>query len=387
MEKEHKRIILQVILFITTFVTTTLAGAMWCYGKVLILVMPLVWNPAFTWNDFLNGMHFSIPFLGILTVHEFGHYFTARHHKVPSSLPYYIPIPPFPFFIGTLGAVIRLRKPVPSNKQSFDIGIAGPLAGFIMTLFVLWYGFSTLPPIDYLYSIHPEYKQFGPNYADKVYDKAYLGEDAIDIMVGKNILYTWFEKTVGDPSRVPNVHEIMHYPYLFAALLSLVFTAINLLPIGQLDGGHIIYGLLGSKRHRIVASAAFILFMFYAGLGLVQYYAPSVFLTYTVPHYISAPVVIVFLYYVFKGLGLTPRTTIMIALLVFATQFIITRFYPGIEGASGWLLFGFLIGRLIGIQHPPCEIEEPLDRWRKIIGWIAILIFIISFTPAPLVFQ
>lgn len=88
MSKETKRIILQAFLFIATFVTTTIAGAEWTYGKSVYV--------AFTWDDFVSGMHFSIPFLLILTVHEFGHYFTARKNQVNSSLPYYIPIPPFP---------------------------------------------------------------------------------------------------------------------------------------------------------------------------------------------------------------------------------------------------------------------------------------------------
>ncbi|HET9053631.1 MAG TPA: site-2 protease family protein, partial [Cyclobacteriaceae bacterium] len=93
MRNEHKRIIIQVLLFCTTCCTTTLAGAEWCFGKSWIVYAEdgIFINPDFTWADFINGMQFSVPFLLILTVHEFGHYFTARHHRVKSSLPYYIP--------------------------------------------------------------------------------------------------------------------------------------------------------------------------------------------------------------------------------------------------------------------------------------------------------
>ena len=141
MTKEQRRIILQVVLFITTFFTTTIAGAEWCYGISILGVDQegnVGINPNYSWNAFAKGMEFSIPFLLILTVHEFGHYFTAMYHKVKSSLPYYIPIPPIPFSIGTMGAVIRLRSRIYSLKQNFDIGLAGPFAGFIMALAILF---------------------------------------------------------------------------------------------------------------------------------------------------------------------------------------------------------------------------------------------------------
>ena len=129
--------------------------------------MKSVYEPGFTWEDFLNGTKFSIPFLLILTVHEFGHYFTAKYHNVKSSLPYYIPLPPLPGFpsvIGTLGAVIRLRSKVISNVHHFDIGLAGPLAGFIVALVILFYGFTHLPEPEYVFQFHPEYQELGLDY-------------------------------------------------------------------------------------------------------------------------------------------------------------------------------------------------------------------------------
>ena len=369
MTKEQRTILIQILLFVATFVTTTIAGAEWTYGKSVYV--------EFTWADFVSGMSFSIPFLLILTVHELGHYFTALHHKVKSSLPYYIPFPPFPLSIGTMGALIRLRSKIHSTKQNFDIGIAGPLAGFVMALIILWYGFATLPPAEYIFQIHPEYEQYGLQYADHVYQSK---EGIIDVNIGKNLLFLFFEKVVADPSRMPNVHEIMHYPYLFAGFLALVFTSLNLLPIGQLDGGHVLYGLVGYKTHRLVASGFFVAFMFYAGLGL-EYIHPSLPLS---DLQWSIPLYGVFLYFCFKGLGLPMRDTIMYTLVVFAAQFVLTVLYPTLQGYSGWLLFGFVIGRFLGIQHPPTEIEEPLDDTRRILGWIAIAIFILCFTPNPI---
>lgn len=371
MSKEKRIIILQVLLFIATFITTTIAGAEWTYGKSVYV--------EFGWNDFLSGLHFSVPFLLILTVHEFGHYFTAMYHKVRASLPYYIPIPPLPFSIGTMGAVIRLRSKVHSTKQNFDIGIAGPLAGFVIAILVLIYGFATLPPTEYIFQIHPEYEKFGMNYADSVYSPEHAQKNVIDVTIGKNLLYAFLE-SFADPSRVPNPHEIIHYPYLFAGFLALIFTSLNLMPIGQLDGGHVLYGLVGHRMHRIIASVFFVGFMFYAGLGL-EYIRPSLPLS---ELQWSIPIYILFMYLSFQGLGLPFRDTIMYTLLVFAAQYIVMVLFPTVTGYSGWLVFGFILGRFLGIRHPHSEIEEPLDNRRKILGWIAVLIFIVCLTPNPI---
>jgi membrane-associated protease RseP (regulator of RpoE activity) len=369
MRRETRIILIQVALFIATFITTTFAGSEWSYGRS-------VYMEGYTWSDFVGGMEFSIPFLLILTVHEFGHYFMAMYHKVRSSLPYYIPIPPIPFSIGTMGAMIRLRSRIYSLRENFDIGLAGPLAGFVMALIILFYGFTHLPPPEYIFQVHPEYEQYGPDYADYVY--ANQDKNIIDVMLGQNLLFYFFEQFVADPARMPNPHELMHYPLLFAGFLSLVFTALNLLPIGQLDGGHVVYGLFGYKTHRIIASVAFVLFMFYSGLGFVKPTDPPDELMIWVPGFIF------FLYFAFRGLQLSKRDTIMYALLVFAAQFLISWMYPKLEGYSGWLVFGVLIGRLVGVPHPPAEIEEPLDSKRIILGWLALVIFILCFTPRPI---
>src|SRR5690606_27331353 len=198
--------------------------------------------------------------------------------KVKASLPYYIPFPTFPYMpslIGTMGAVIRIRSKVTSNLQHFDIGLAGPLAGFIVALFTLWYGFSTLPSYDYVFQFHPEYAQYGEHYADTVYTDAYIKSagGAVEILIGDNLVFEFFSRYVADPERVPNPHEMMHYPILMAGFIALFFTCLNLLPIGQLDGGHIIYGLFGRKGHRVIATVFFILLIFYSGLGAVNIHA------------------------------------------------------------------------------------------------------------------
>lgn len=379
MRSEYKRILIQALLFITTFFTTTLAGAEWCFGKSWIVYAEegIFINPDFVFADFVAGMQFSVPFLLILTAHEFGHYFTAMYHNVKSSLPYYIPFPPLPLSIGTMGAVIRLRSRVPSTIKNFDIGIAGPLAGFVVALGVLYYGFATLPPAEHIFTIHPEFEAYGLDYANHVYAP---NDSTLSITMGKNLLFTFFENVVADSDRVPNVHEMMHYPFLFAGFLALVFTSLNLLPIGQLDGGHVLYGLAGFKKHRIIASGFFIAFVFYAGLGF-EYIAPTQsasLLIWTIPAYA------LFLYLCFTGLRLPQKDTIMYTAVVFAAQYLMLFLFPEITGYSGWLLFAFLIGRVLGIPHPPTEIEQPLDQKRKILAWIALVIFVLCFTPSPI---
>ncbi|MEK6781580.1 MAG: site-2 protease family protein [Bacteroidota bacterium] len=370
MIKGAKQPLIHISLFLVTFVTTTLAGAEWTYGKS-------VWMTDYSWLDFISGLSYSIPFLLILTAHEFGHYFTAIHNKVKTTLPYYIPLPPLWLMFGTLGAIIRIKSRVQSKQQHFDIGIAGPLAGFVVTLGVLFYGFTHLPPPDYVFQFHPEYEQFGQDYANHVYQQGNMIPGTADVILGKNLLFLFFEKFIADPARVPNVHEIMHYPFLFAGFLSLIFTSINLLPIGQLDGGHVLYGLLGFRGHKQVATVVFLIFLFYASLGYINPAQSNEDFLWHIPLFLG------FLYLTLTGLKLPWKDTLMYAVIIFAIQYLISTFFF-VQGYSGWLLFVFIIGRFIGIAHPPSEIEEPLSIERKVLGWIALAIFVISFTPNPI---
>lgn len=358
-------------LFLLTLITTTLAGAEWAYSKSVLA-------EDYTWDDFQKGFAYSLPFLLILTAHEFGHYFTAIYYRVKTSLPYYIPLPPLPLMLGTLGAVIRIRSHIQSKKQNFDIGIAGPLAGFVVALALLFYGFTHLPPPEYVFQFHPEYEQYGLDYAAHVYTADHLPQGTVDVVIGKNLLFLFFENFIADPARVPNVHELIHYPLLFAGFLSLVFTSINLLPIGQLDGGHVLYGLLGFKRHRVVASIVFCLFLFYAGLGYVSLAQPLEELMWQIPLFIG------FNYFALHGLRLSWKDTLMIAVIIFSLQYFIVLLFPKAVGYPGWLLFAFIIGRFLGVPHPPTEIEEPLSLTRKVLGWLALIIFLLCFTPNPI---
>jgi membrane-associated protease RseP (regulator of RpoE activity) len=389
MNRETKRILIQVGLFVLTFITTTFAGAEWAYGTRIYSITEegeIILNAAYSWSDFQSGFAFSIPLLLILTVHEFGHYFMAMFHKVKTSLPYYIPIPPIPFLpfsIGTMGAVIRLRTKPRSNLENFDIGLAGPLAGFIVALFILAYGFMTLPPQEYIFQFHPEYEHYGAKYADIVYTDEYVKQQkgVIDVEIGTNLIFWLFGEVFADPARVPNAHEIMHYPILLSCYIALFVTCLNLLPIGQLDGGHVVYGLFGFRVHKFVASIFFVLLMFYAGLGLpyINPLLPKWELLLGIVGYA------LFLTLAFRGLGLPKKDTIMYALLMAAVQYLLMLVYPGIEGYQGWLLFGFLLGRVIGVQHPPSEIEQPLDSKRVVLGWITLAVFVLCFSPAPIV--
>jgi membrane-associated protease RseP (regulator of RpoE activity) len=369
MNQKTKSYLLHGSLFIFTFITTTLAGAEWTYGKSILAYFVL--GTEYTWADFASGLPYSICFLTILSCHEFGHYFTAIHYRIKTSLPYYIPIPPIiPLNFGTFGALIRIKERIISNKQQFDVGIAGPLAGFVMAIAFLIYGFVTLPPPEHVFQFHPEYKQYGLNYADHVYKTMPAG--TIDVIIGKNLMFTFLEKLFADPARMPNPHEIMHYPFLLAGFLSLVFTCMNLLPIGQLDGGHVLYGLVGYKKHRLIATGIYFALLFYAGLG---------FINVRLPFDLWSPVYLYFLFMAMRSLFEKKRDRIMYALAIFTGQYILGWLVPSIHGYSLWLGFILLIGWMVGIPHPRSEIEEPLNLTRKILGWVALLIFVLCFTP------
>lgn len=386
--KKNKRLLLHISLFVITLITTTLAGAEWRYMYRVIGMgeengeLSLFWR-GITWAEFSTGFAFSLPFLTFLTVHEFGHYFTARAYKIKVSLPFFIP---FWFAgampaIGTMGAVIRIRQYIDSRKKHFDIGIAGPIAGFIIALGVLAWGFTTLPPQDYILGVHPEYKELGPNWQEE--SSRISMESPGSFYLGKSLIYMIFEKYVAtDPSRVPSAFEIIHYPWLFAGFLGLFFTALNLLPIGQLDGGHILYGLVGYEWHRRIATVLFVALVFWAGLGIPT---PD-------PGEGGGGIILrllvygFFLFYLFGRLDMTTAQKIILALSVLSAQLVMGYLLPGVSGYTGWMLFAFLIGRFIGVYHPRSPKDEPLSTGRKVLGWLALVVFVLCFSPEPFVF-
>ncbi len=311
-KKYKQKYWLHILLFVMTLITTTIAGAEWITG----------FGHSFEFKELLIGLPYSISILFMLGSHEFGHFFASKYHKVDATLPYFIPFPSLEGFLnfGTLGAVIRTRNPIPSKKALFDIGVAGPLAGFVACLIILTYGFTHLPGIDYILTIHPDF--FSPEY----------GKNALNLEFGNTLLYWFMQEIFTDGSQfIPPMSEIYHYPYLCVGWFGLFVTAMNLIPVGQLDGGHISYAVFGEKKHLAIASIAMI-FLIVLGVG----------------------------------------------------GFITSFMNLNIEfGWSGWLFWAFILYFFIKVQHPPIYDDEKLDPKRKIIGYISLAIFVISFSPSP----
>ncbi|MEP1033447.1 site-2 protease family protein [Ekhidna sp.] len=404
MDKQLKTKLIQLGLFVVTLITTTFAGAEWTRGKFLIF--------GITWDDFLFGFNFSIPFLFILTVHEFGHYFTARYHKINVTLPYYIPMW-FGFVgmasLGTMGAFIRIKESIFSRVKYFDVGVSGPIAGFVVAFALLVYGFQSLPETEYIYEMHPEYELFGENFEERMegLDTLILKkdlnserllyealQDTIDtsrkgaVFFGDNILM-YLGRTYFAPNDryVPSSRELMHYPILLAAYLAFFFTALNLLPIGQLDGGHVMFGLFGPKNHAIISRVMFSGFLFYAGLGWVTTADLANSSIESIGNFlISIAIYLVVVYWSAYSVFKQKRDRLLYATVMFTVQFFVASIF-NVEGYTGWLLFSILIGRFIGVDHPPVVDNSPLSTGRKILGWVALVIFILSFSPQPLVIE
>jgi membrane-associated protease RseP (regulator of RpoE activity) len=413
---ENRRRLLQLGLLIVTIITTTLAGAEWKWMRFLF------WGEhTMSWADFQDGLAFSLPFLFILTCHEFGHYFTARYHQIKVSLPYYIPLW-FGFLvvpsIGTMGAVIRIRESIISRIKYFDVGVSGPIAGFVVALGVLWYGFTHLPETDYIYEVHPEYELFGADFEQKMegidttFLKTQLNPERYNHVLYKDVVQignykhkkdttvltrtgTQFgdnlmmmaarELWAPDDRYVPTGKELMHYPWLLAGFLALFFTALNLLPIGQLDGGHVTFGLLGPVWHQRISNGVFMIMVFYSGLGLVSMDKMSgTYALGKIEFVILVVAYTLFLYSCAYSLFKNVNDRWLFAGIVLGIQFALSSFFK-VEGYTAYLLFALILGRFIGIQHPQVQDNTPLTTGRKVLGWVAIVIFILCFTPKPLI--
>jgi membrane-associated protease RseP (regulator of RpoE activity) len=233
----------------------------------------------------LPGLPFSLTLLTILLAHEFGHFLTARYYLVDASLPYFIPAPTL---IGTLGAFIRIRSAILSKRVLFDIGIAGPLAGFVALMSPLVAGVA-------LSKVVPGIGRSG------------------DLVFGTPLILRLMEWV-----RFPGVplDDIYLHPVARAAWVGLLATALNLLPIGQLDGGHILYAFLGERTR-----------------------------------YLSR---------------------LFIFILVLMGTFI----------AYSWLVWAALLF-FFGMRHPSIFDPNPLGRFRTRLAVLALVIFILSFTAAP----
>lgn len=273
---------IHLILFLATGITTMMAGAM----QQGVIPWETPWQ-------LYKGLPFALTLLVILFCHEMGHYLSARYHNLNVTLPYFLPAPPIPFLIGTLGAFIRIRSPILNKRALLDVGAAGPLAGVLVTLPLLVFGLQ-LSDIQVLPG--------GP---------AEMG----GIVLGESLLFQFMSwLTLGS---LPPDHHIILHPMAFAGWIGLLVTNINLIPVGQLDGGHVAYALFG-ERSSAIAKVFFVLLI---GSGLIYWY--------------------------------------------------------------GWLVWVVIL-YFMGLAHPlPLEYWVELDPRRRAIGYLTIVIFILTFMPAP----
>lgn len=370
-----RQILLHISLFCITLMACSLAGAEWTLAKNWFYS-----EQTLVLKDIITGLEFAVPLLLILTVHEFGHYLFARFYKLSVSLPYYIPMwlgfLPIGFpSLGTMGAYIRLKEAPKTTQQYFDIGVAGPLAGFCAAVMVLIIGYLNLPGPEYVLSIHPEFAQWGLDYPEHAYETP-------NVKLGSNLLMELLAWVFADAEKLPNGYELMHYPLLFAGYISLVFTSMNLIPIGQLDGGHVVYGLLGREKANRFMPLVLITFLFFAGIGEVNLFNLS-----DMDQTISALPGNLFLcgmYYLALSRAYPDlKTNLSITLSLFALQFVIQTLWLEASGLGSYLIFAVFTGRFIGVSHPPALIEHELSSGRKLLGWIAIVVFVLCFTPQP----
>jgi len=331
----RQRYVLHGILFLLTFASTLMAGTAWA-GRDFTAV-----------ENWGAGVTYAVLLMLFISAHEFGHYVAARVHGVAATLPYYIPMPlPWLMPFGTLGALIRTRSPIRSRRALFDIGVAGPLAGFAVCLMILAVGFATLPGREYLYTIHPEYRALGhiPSYG---------------LTFGDTLLFSLMRMLFAPPDAfIPPMNEVYHYPFLCVGWFGLFVTALNLLPIGQLDGGHVLYAMVGKWQHRI--GRWVVIVMALVGVGPIL---DSFRLLLHGDH--------------------PDRFLVLLQdLLLGPLDWVATNAPWAFAGWSGWLLWA-LLGRFVfGIAHPPIDDPMPLDRRRMAIGILAIIVFVISIAPA-----
>ena len=292
------------VLFILTAATTFLSGYMIS-------------------GTYTGGVLFSLSLVAILGAHEMGHYLYGRKYGVSITLPWFIPAPPFLSPIGTFGAFIRIRSRIPGRKELFDIGVAGPIAGVIVALPVLFVGllFSDVIALD----------------------SERLSEMQTAMSLGNSLVFALFSKiAVGE---VAQGYELLLHPVAFAGWIGLFVTVLNLMPAGQLDGGHIVYCVFPAQWHRTI-SVATVVFLVIMGVG-------------TVPLVDLAD---------YLGLGVLANVP---PWLMF-------------EGWAGWLFWAILL-LLLGTSHPPTLSDDAeIGAGRKKLAFLSLLIFISCFTPVPI---
>ena len=239
-----------------------------------------------------SGAAFSASLLAILFSHEMGHYLACRYYGVDATLPFFIPAPPL-FLAGTFGAFIKIRSPIPTRRSLFDIGLAGPLAGFVVALPLSVVGILTLK--------HPFPSAGGIIFNDPLLFKLL--------------------------ARVLNMQLDPHAPinpYYMASWIGLLVTSLNLMPVGQLDGGHGTFALFGGTGHKLIGRIALALMATLAVLGFVWHGSPSGF------------------------------------------------------------LYVILLAVMLRLRHPQPAVMEPLGPTRILIAIVTLIVFILSFAPFPI---
>jgi membrane-associated protease RseP (regulator of RpoE activity) len=293
-----------ILLFVATCLSVLWTGAaMVLHGQVPTTLAELA-----------SGWVYALPLMSILFCHEFGHYIAARVHGVPASLPYFLPLPAISPF-GTLGAVITMPDRIRSRNALLDIGAAGPLAGMAVALPVLLFGLS-LSPV--------EAQSTGE----------YLQE-------GQSLLY-WLLKYLVK-GNIPSGHDVILHPTATAGWVGLFVTMINLLPWGQLDGGHIAFALLGKTQNRIARLVRW---------GVLGFFVYNL-LSFVLP--------------VLLGHSNMPLRV-------------------AIENSLTWLVWYGLLGlmsRMTGREHPPVEVGA-LTPARRGVAVVCLALFVLLFMPTPL---
>jgi membrane-associated protease RseP (regulator of RpoE activity) len=236
-----------VALFLATLVTTVWAGFLFSpavegvssFEQLFALVRQ---TPAIV----LSGLPFAASLVGILFVHEMGHYAYARRWRVDTTLPYFIPVP---FGVGTLGAVIRMKSALPSRRATLDIGASGPIAGFLLALPLLVWGLAH----SEVQAVAASTSAASPWQALQFWmdGRPVFGEEGGALHLGESFI-GWAARRIVVGPLEPGTDVFLH-PVGVAATLGLLVTALNLVPAGQLDGGHVLYALLGRDRALLVA--------------------------------------------------------------------------------------------------------------------------------------
>lgn len=289
-------------------------------------------SPTFTasvpwYVDWLSGWQFAVPLLAILVAHESGHYIAAKIHRVPASLPYFLPVP-FPQLspFGTLGAVIVMPGRIRSARALLDIGAAGPLAGMLVAIPTMIVGLSLSPVLPRTTT-------------------GYVQE-------GQSLLYMALKRIVLGP--IPSTHDVFLHPVAFAAWVGFFITFLNLVPFSQLDGGHVAYALFGRRHDK---------------WSRLMWLVPTLALVYNLLT-AARPALAAILRGGFRGV---PDELIA----------------PATTSISTWVLPLIIVLAIrrgkSGGRHPPVD-DATLDATRRVIAAVTLALFVLVFMPAPLVY-